>query len=707
DDDFIFDDFESGDNHKQILTASELSHQIEVLENQEEPEATSSSRIENQDLNDWSESILAPEPVSGSSQIPISPAPRQDLPRKPSRPTAFREEAIPTFSELNAAEIDYSQVRDYANRAANAQNRFDRASYLGRLTWELIAVGEYAWAYHVSRCLYINTDKELTLPAPPPWLIALLVMSDNVRLSSGRIAREFETLADEHREEAKKISEDPESPEAFLLRASMIRGAITTASVSAVDILRSFSIVPSQTQLYNYCSRVASFAARSSGLRLDQYFYRPGAASIEADTRAIRTRVIAWRPEAYHDILSYDVATPLFSRAYWSVHTPAAARRPELIREWRTRQVLQAHITRMLQAIIDGQYNKSQLVEAEIRKLSQSVILNNGNTQTILSEHETVTIPGRELYNHVQEAIEFASHWLVLAASYPGIESVLVPQEINELRDEIDRRQHSVFVEMTQIERQHGHHAHRSALTACRRSMDRISQLFHPREEPRISEQDPLCLLNAVLLKIPGATLEDDWSCKISPTTLEHQVLLTLQKGHVSWQDAFEQQLSAGSYRAGRSLLKVDAWTQRERQWMTAQLEAKRQDSAASLAALVSQIKGKIHESRQLEVINSLEAARLMKQVDGLEGRITTEYQLDQLRNELNQLWQLMESRREQELKKMQEKLSRLQKQLRGEPTSIPEGSEQLEIEDLVDQLPDQPDDISSPGDQDDWAIDV
>ena len=710
-DDFIFDDIDQNRDEKQILTATELhdrieqNAEIERSQSAQEAEATRDSVFEDSDdifSGDFEDT--SSETIRGSRSADV----QQELQASLSSEEAETEE-IPIFLSQEQIEIDYSQISESAERAANAQNRFDRASFMGRLAWDLISLGEYAWAYQVSKCLYSNVDKDLTIPAPPPWLIALLVMGDSVRLSSGRIAREFKMIAEQHRKEAQAIAADPESADAFLLRAALIRGAVTTAAPAASDLLRNYSIETSQSQLYNYCSRVASFAAQSSGLKLDQYFYRPGAASIEADARNVRARVVAWRPKAFAEILPYQVATSLFSRAYWCVQSPTSSRKPEVIEEWRTRQALQAHISRMLQSILDNKLNQSAIVESEIRRLSHSVLLVDGQTHAILSDHETIVIEGRELYNHVQEAIEFASHWLVLAGSYPGMESVLVPQEVNELRDEIDRRQQSVFLEMKKLEKTYGMHAHRSALTACRRSMDRISQLFHPTEEPRISEQDPLCLLNAVLLKIPGITLEDDWQCKVSSSTLEHQILLTLKQGRITWEDAFEQQLKIGSYRAARSLLRIDAWTARQRQWMTSQLEERRHDNAESLIALASQVKGKILESRQLEVINVMEAARLIKQIESVEERIPSEYQLDHLRNELNQLWQLMESRRETELRKMKDKMNRLQKNL---PESNSEQSEQTNIfrheESDVYRSESQKEQEKKSGEEpDDWAIDV
>ncbi|TWT63601.1 hypothetical protein [Rubinisphaera italica] len=710
-DDFIFDDIEENRDEKQILTSTELHDRIEQQEEIERTQAAQEHELTRDSVFDDSDDIFSEESLKTTSETirgSRSTDIQQEIQASLNSGEAETEE-IPVFLSQEQIEIDYSQISESADRAANAQNRFDRASYLGRLIWELISLGEYAWAYQVSKCLYANVDKDLTIPAPPPWLIALLVMGDSVRLSSGRVAREFKMIAEQYRTEAQAIASDPESADAFLLRAALIRGAVTTAAPAASDLLRSYSIETSQSQLYNYCSRVASFVAQSTGLKLDQYFYRPGAASIEADARSVRARVVAWRPKAFNEILPYQVATPLFSHAYWCVQSPTASRKPEVIEEWRTRQALQAHISRMLQSILDNKLNQSSTVESEIRRLSHSVLLVDGQTHAILSDHETIVIEGRELYNHVQEAIEFASHWLVLAGSYPGMESVLVPQEVNELRDEIDRRQQSVFLEMKKLEKTYGMHAHRSALTACRRSMDRISQLFHPMEEPRIAEQDPLCLLNAVLLKIPGITLEDDWQCKVSSSTLEHQILLTLKQGRISWEDAFEQQLKIGSYRAARSLLKIDAWTARQRQWMTSQLEERRHDNAESLIALASQVKGKILESRQLDVINVMESARLIKQIESVEERIPSEYQLDHLRNELNQLWQLMESRRETELRKMKDKMTRLQKNLPAADSEESEQENALLFEDAdmyKPELPKEPEKKSGE-EPDDWAIDV
>lgn len=673
DEDLIFDDFKSDPAEKRILTASELNqrldqfqeellHQNESLRETRETAPPVETFLPADSVFEELESSPEAEPASGrlrghlpseiEQQItsvfekpPVSPVP---LPAEPSR-----------YVE-SLAEVDFSQIQELAQKADGAQNRFDRVSYLSRLIWELIAQGEYQWAYQVSRCLYANVDNDLHIPAPAPWLLQLLILGDQVKFSSGRVSREFQTIAEQHRKEAMQLAEAVDTPEAFLLRASLMRGAITTASSVAADILRTYVIQPNQTQLYNYCSRIASFSSRASGLKLDQYFYRPGAASIESEARSIRSQVTSWKTNVFDKILTYRVAIPLFSRAYWSVQPAAAVALPNVMTLWRTRQILQSHIARLLQPILENRLTQSSLMETELRRLSQSVILSGADTLIVISENDTVRLPGRTIYNHVQQAIEFGSHWLVLAASFPGIESVLVPQEINELRDEIDRRQSAVFQEMKSLEKTHPNHAHRAALTACRRNMDRIHQLFHPTEEPRIGEQDPTCLMNAELLKIPGIPLDDDWNCPVTPGTLEHQILGFLSNGPRSWDQAFEDQLESGSYRSARSLLRLDVWTDARRNELQEALEDSRTLSVESLQQLAQRIRAQIQESKQIEMISSKEASEYSAQIDEVEAHMSGEYRLDQIRGELTHIRQMLDNRRGQELKKIQERLSRL-----------------------------------------------
>ena len=725
--DLIFDDIRSEPSTKQILTASEINERIDQLESESqieqpqtapqlEPAAPTESELPTDSVFDEIES-----PAEGQGGT------LNDQLRRESQESAWKDRVVfqahsirtptpvptPTASPTFVFDpsIDYSHVKEYAEKAAEAQNRFDRVSFLGRLIWELISLGEYSWAYQVSRCLYTNVDEDLTIPAPPAWLISLLTMGDHVRLSSGRIAREFNNIASQHRDEAIQISKTPNSPEAFLLRAALMRGTVTTASTVASDILRAYSIEPNQTQLYNYCSRIASFASRASGLKLDQYYYRPGAASIESDARAIRAQVISWKTRTFDEILPYSLSTPLFSRAHWSVQSSQALRHPELLDEWRARQVLQARIARLLQPVVENNLTQGALVEQEIRRLSHSVLLTESGTQAVISSTESIEIPGREVYNSVQEAIEFASHWLVLAASYPGMESVLVPQEVNELRDEIDRRQNSVFLELKQLEKTHGAQSPRAALTACRRSMDRINQLFHPTEEPRISEVDPLCLLNAELLKIPGVTLDNDWQCNITPSTLEHQILTIMKHGFVSWEDAFELQMKAGCYRAAHQLIKLDVFPDEQKEQHKEQLENRRQDNANSLYELAGQIRSKVAESQALELLNPLESEKLLTQLNSIEERISSEYRLDQLRSDLTQLWQHLETKKELELKKMQDRMSRLA----GQQPPPPAETDSTATEPSVLQFPEENDQTPPPEDKEssdddnsaDWAIDV
>jgi len=728
--DLIFDDIRSEPATKQILTTSEINERISQLDvesqidqqqtaPQIEPAAPTESELPTDSVFDEIERPAEQQGGSLNDQL------RRE--RKESQESAWEDRvafqthsvttpipaptptAPPTF--VFDPSIDYSHVKEYAEKAAEAQNRFDRVSFLGRLIWELISLGEYSWAYQVSRCLYTNVDDDLTIPAPPAWLISLLTMGDHVRLSSGRIAREFNTIATQHRDEAIQISKTPNSPEAFLLRAALMRGTVTTASTVASDILRAYSIESNQTQLYNYCSRIASFASRASGLKLDQYYYRPGAASIESDARAIRAQVISWKTRTFDEILPYGLSTPLFSRAHWSVQSSQTLRHPELLEEWRARQVLQARIARLLQPVVDNNLTQGALVEQEIRRLSHSVLLTESGTQAVISSTESIEIPGREVYNAVQEAIELASHWLVLAASYPGMESVLVPQEVNELRDEIDRRQNSVFLELKQLEKTHGAQSPRAALTACRRSMDRINQLFHPTEEPRISEVDPLCLLNAELLKIPGVTLDNDWQCNITPSTLEHQILTIMKHGFVSWEDAFELQMKAGCYRAAHQLIKLDIFPDEQKEQHKEQLENRRQDNANSLYELAGQIRAKVAESQSLELLNPLESEKLLTQLNAIEERISSEYRLDQLRSDLTQLWQHLETKKELELKKMQDRMSRLAGQQPSPPAETGSASTEPSLLQFPEEnkQPPSPENKESSDDDDsaDWAIDV
>ncbi len=722
--DLIFDDIRSEPTTKQILTAAEMNEQIGLFDADSQPDHQQQNRLSEDD-----ETEPPTDSVFDEVDIPVKNQ-RESLNEQLRQETLSDSSPLSAGQQLTAkegssvhspgpatvdwsmeSELDYSHVKEYAEKAAEAQNRFDRVSFLSRLIWELISLGEYSWAYQVSRCLYTNVDEDLSIPAPPAWLISLLTMGDHVRLSSGRIAREFNHIAAQHREEAIQIAQAPDSADAFLLRAALMRGTVTTASAVASDILRAFSIEPNQTQLYNYCSRIASFASRASGLKLDQYYYRPGAASIESDARKIRSQVISWKSRFLETILHSPISTPLFSRAHWSVQSSHALRHPKLVEEWRARQILQARIARLLQPILENNLTQGALVEQEIRRLSHSVLLTETGTQAVISSSETIEIPGREIYNYVQEAIEFASHWLVLAASYPGMESVLVPQEVNELRDEIDRRQNAVFLELKQLEKTHGAQPHRAALTACRRSMDRIHQLFHPTEEPRIAEVDPLCLLNAELLKIPGVILDNDWQCNVTPSTLEHQILTIMKHGFVSWEEAFELQMNAGCYRAAHQLIKLDAFPDEKKQQYQDQLENRRQDNANSLYELVGQIREKVADSQALELLSPLESEKLLSQLRSIEERIPTEYRLDQLRSDLTQLWQHLETKKELELKKIQDRMSRLageQPASRSESQTNSGEQSPTPLSEEAGKSP-SPDETKASDDDSstDWAIDV
>ena len=721
DEGLIFDDFDEGPREKQILTAEDLSQQLEGV--QDTGERATGTATETQppaeplfsedSVFDALEAAAIHEAEHkftevDSLDISDTPVPQETTATDAQNDTSTLVDSTDSVdSSDDEAELppaDYAEVRSISIKAKAAQNRFDRVSYLSRLIWELVSVGEYPWAYQVSRCLYANVDEDLSIPAPEPWLLKLLTLGDRMLLSSGRVAREFQSVITKHRSEALRIAESAEKPEAFLLRAALMRGTITTASSVAADVLRTYLILPDQTQLYNYCSRIASFSTRANGLKLDQYFYRPGAASVETEARAIRSLAQAWQGGHFNDVLSYRVSTPVFSRAFWSVRASAATARPHVMQQWRARQIVQAHIARLLQPILDNQLTRSAAMEEELNRLSRNVTVEGDDTHVVISDNEVARLPGKEVFNHVQEALELGSHWMVLAASYPGIESVLVPPEINELRDEIDRRQTTVFKELKALERTHNSHAHRAALTACRRNMDRIHQLFHPTEEPRLGEPDPQCLVNAELLKIPGVSLDDEWVCHSSPATLEHPLLDTLTGEPIAWRDAFASQLEAGSYRSARGLLRLDHWRDSERDQLRRQMEEHRQDQAGNLRDLAERLKVQLEQSRHIEMISEREAKEYFARIVSLEQRIPSDYRLNEIRAELSEIRQTLDTRRGLELRRMQQRMDQISGfDVHGQPQDSPGPP----IAPSERSQPESPDDSDDDSPSDDWALDV
>ncbi|WP_013630727.1 hypothetical protein [Rubinisphaera brasiliensis] len=719
DEGLIFDDFDEGPREKQILTAEDLSRQLEGVQDTGQQATATETQPPAEPLFSEDSVFDALEAAAiheAEHKLTEVESPDKSDTSFPLETTAAGPQNADSTSvdhpasadrSDDAAELppaDYAEVRNIAIKAKGAQNRFDRVSYLSRLIWELISVGEYPWAYQVSRCLYANVDEDLSIPAPEPWLLKLLTLGDRMLLSSGRVAREFQSVITKHRSEALRIAESAEKPEAFLLRAALMRGTITTASPVAADVLRTYLILPDQTQLYNYCSRIASFSTRANGLKLDQYFYRPGAASVETEARAIRSLAQAWQGGHFNDVLSYRVSTPVFSRAFWSVRASAATARPHVMQQWRARQIVQAHIARLLQPILDNQLTRSAAMEEELNRLSRNVTVEGDDTHVVISDTETARLPGKEVFNHVQEALELGSHWMVLAASYPGIESVLVPPEINELRDEIDRRETTVFKELKALERTHNSHAHRAALTACRRNMDRIHQLFHPTEEPRLGEPDPQCLVNAELLKIPGVSLDDEWVCHSSPTTLEHPLLDTLTGEPIAWRDAFASQLEAGSYRSARGLLRLDHWRDSERDQLRRQMEEHRQDRAGNLRDLAERLKVQLEQSRHIEMISEREAKEYFARIVSLEQRIPSDYRLNEIRAELSEIRQTLDTRRGLELRRMQQRMDQISDfdvhgQSQGSPAPPANPPE--------NRQPESPNDSDDDSPADDWALDV
>lgn len=444
-----------------------------------------------------------------------------------------------------------------------AEGAGTRAARLSHHIIRLMAEDRLPLAQQLVQCL--ETRPEPSIEMPPSWLLRAVLLGRHISYTRGPATRQLEEELRNFR--PGMLTEgnlEQQLVNGFLLRAAAVPAALLAGSAAATNILRTFEIDPELCQLYNYCSRIATYGSRLAGALVETF--RPagtiaGASELQEVARSARD----WLQNTAKKWMSYGRSSPLFLHAHWTVTPGTAMQHAETCRLWCKWQQTLLAAKRLLAPVCQGLDGERNWVRKEIARLtsqlqaSEQQLRQKTGPRTTSNESDLL-FPIPEIHATLHEAINLAKGWLQLCdQAGPGGASPIPPEAL-EVRTEILHRSPAVIDELIQHRRNATSALSKAAIACCQASVRYIESVFESKTALPAAELDPRKVFNADLLRFPGLELNDQWQPENDPETFEFELLSRLEHGELSWRQSYDVHAQAGQHVATGRLLELDVW---------------------------------------------------------------------------------------------------------------------------------------------------
>lgn len=575
-----------------------------------------------------SKSVLDPEPRP--------PRPVTNLPLEP-KPDSSLLEARALLREQRAAAL-MAATESVSSAAALAEAALqstgaDRTLHLSHLLEQLLIDDELGLGHHVAALAEMHATRQSPLPAS---LVRACLLGRHCRYPQGELHRAIED--DLRRQEPARSQNLPREERLayeFLCRAAALAPAALCSSSVAARLLPGFPIEPGLNRLYNYASRIASYAERLQGRSAEMLQQKSAPVASARELDELRQTVRDWLTQTIKQTIPAARSSPLFVHAHWTVTASNGQRSPQAAKIWSRWQETWLDVYRLLRPVIEGGSDRLS-VKREVERLTQA--LRQADAINPTADAPEVAESHAAMRNVVRQAVEFASGWLGLGGELNG--SNLPTRELEELRVEIRERTADVLIELQPFAAGHNPPALRAATFCLQRAIQRLFAIFTG--ETSLSWKEPVLrhVLHGELLKIPNLPLNDHWEPQVEADLLEIELLELIRRGPETYRNAFDLNCRQGDHVATGRLLELPGWCSPAEHAELTQLRneriaAAREELQAEIARLNDEYlaldaAGEIHPSdrlilkRRLECLVSTAARTLEFQI--------AEIQLQQVR---------------------------------------------------------------------------
>ncbi len=451
----------------------------------------------------------------------------------------------------------------------------ERVRCLFRLIDQLLIDDQLDLAFQFMSVL--EGQPTIRLTPLPASLIRACLLSRHVCYPQGELSR----LAEEdlRKQQPRRYQDFPADGRLayeFLCRAAALLPALLCSSTSAVRLLQSFPIEKGQIQLYNYCSRIASYAERLQGKTGEMLQTGEIGAGSMQELAALRQSAQDWITKGLKQTVAYSRSSPLFLHAHWTVTAGTLQQAPEVAHAWSQWQETWLTVHRLLRPVILGSGSDRTWVKHEIERLTPAL-----RGEAAKQGHVLLSGQGdaqAEMRGVLLQAIEFATGWLRLGGGSTVTASNLPIREMEELSAEIRERTPAVLEELRPFAGIQMTPTVRAGAFCLIRSVQRIHALFESQAALAWREPELRQLLHAELLKIPCLPLNDHWEPQVDADILETELLEHISRGAGSYREAFDLQCQHGDHVATGRLLEIPVWASPAEQ---ADLAKLRQDRIA------------------------------------------------------------------------------------------------------------------------------
>ena len=541
----------------------------------------------------------------------------------------------------------------------------DRSGPLADLVLRLICAGRSGLAYHFAKCLERrdNTPK----PFPPSWWIRAWTLGQHLLFPKGHLAGllqdDFSRFRPETLAQAK-----PEWATAYgiLLRAAALRPAVVAPMTRAAAILRTFDMQSETVQLYNYCSRIGSYGEKMQGFYPGTYKRTNAVLPRDGQLAALQADISRWRDEVGTRSVHYATVPQLYANTHWSLRAGSSQRfGTEAYLWWKWQQTIQ-----MAEGIIRPIYsdNRTELahVKSEMDRLSTHVSI--GHEADLPANSANVAVPLEAMRNYLRQAISFGQRWVVMHDASTADGQPFIPQQFEELRNEVENRHQDVLNELHRNHVRQGGLPAQTAAACLTLALQSVRDLVDPKIPADAQEPDPRHLLNSELLKVPDLRLDGSWEPTVDWHTMEDDLLRHLVSPQPDWQTAFQLQLHHGNYDSVERILQLPVWSAEQKATLQSLRDQKLAKAREGLWHDLKETEQMIGEAVRMDLLNDQDRAGFETRLERLRRTLNDESDVNSGTIELERLRTAVQRTREREAFRIRTRLKELEPSTDSKP---------------------------------------
>jgi predicted nucleic acid-binding Zn-ribbon protein len=457
---------------------------------------------------------------------------------------------------------------------------------LNALVWRLITDNRLGLAYHIAQMVEKLYSKEQC--AVPAIMLKTLALSQLVHSSSIEVNDELQSDIPQITSffQQKTTAQSDQTSYNLLGFALVLRPAlIAPVATGANELLSQLSLSEAFQPLSDLCQAILEYTGLGLALTPDILKGVGEQARWSESLQSLQSKAEDWLNTSRKARFKYVPTTNVWK--HWLKESePLAQMLTAVIQDERDKQ---PQVEQTINA-----FSSTNKVHQLLHQTDQELRGRRANLKPIYNNAATT------VYNHVQNALQFAQEWLNLLQTEPQQVNNFIHEQATQCRTKIITYLQQSQTQLQAFLQQHSPRLELAAsVAAANRALQELQALFDPQqtENTTISWQH---ILHAELLRLPRLTLDETWQ---RPAQLSHREFLAslinlLQtEQSVDWDKAFEEQCEVCNHLATQRLIEFLKQAQRHKTPDALKSLEKRREN--NLLACRRSLESSINEARE------------------------------------------------------------------------------------------------------------